>query len=146
MSDIFISYAREDKSRVETLAKALQDSGWSVWWDPHIPTGKRFDEVIEDALSKAKCIIVVWSKDSVASSFVRAEASDGADRQILLPVMIDEVKIPLAFRQIQTARFDTELTLDEVTVVGVGVDSLPAKAERSYGTIKPKMASVQPVM
>lgn len=104
MSDIFISYAREDKSRVQTLAKALQDSGWSVWWDPHIPTGKRFDEVIEQAISVAKCIIVVWSKDSVSSTFVRAEASDGADRQILLPVMIDDVRIPLAFRQIQTAR------------------------------------------
>src|SRR5687768_10413464 len=104
MSDIFISYAREDKSRVQTLAKALQDSGWSVWWDPHIPTGKRFDEVIEQAISAARCIIVVWSKSSVSSTFVRAEASDGADRQVLLPVMIDDVKIPLAFRQIQTAR------------------------------------------
>jgi hypothetical protein len=104
MSDIFISYAREDKSRVQTLAKALEDSGWSVWWDPHIPTGKRFDEVIEQAISAAKCIIVVWSKNSVSSTFVRAEASDGADRQVLLPVMIDDVKIPLAFRQIQTVR------------------------------------------
>ena len=104
MSDIFISYAREDRTRVETLANALQASGWSVWWDPHIPTGKRFDEVIEQALSETKCIIVVWSKNSVSSSFVRAEASDGADRQILLPVLFDDVKIPLAFRQIQAAR------------------------------------------
>lgn len=104
MSEIFISYAREDKGRVEILAKALQANGWSVWWDPHIPTGKRFDQVIEEALTEAKCIIVVWSKHSISSRYVRAEASEGADREVLLPVMIDDVKIPLVFRQIQTAR------------------------------------------
>lgn len=103
MSDIFISYAREDKGRVEILATALQAHGWSVWWDPHIPTGKRFDQVIEEALTEAKCIIVVWSKQSISSPYVRAEANEGIDRQVLLPVMIEEVKIPLVFRQIQTA-------------------------------------------
>ena len=104
MSDIFISYAREDKGRVEILAKALQAKGWSVWWDPQIPTGKRFDEVIEEALTEAKCIIVVWSTHSISSPYVRAEATEGADRQVLLPVMIEDVRIPLVFRQIQTAR------------------------------------------
>lgn len=103
MSDIFISYAREDKGRVEILAKALQAHGWSVWWDPHIPTGKRFDQVIEEALAEARCVIVVWSSHSVSSPYVRAEASEGAERQILLPVLIEEVKIPLIFRQMQTA-------------------------------------------
>lgn len=104
MSDIFISYAREDKGRVEILANALQANGWSVWWDPHIPIGKRFDQVIEEALTEAKCIIVVWSNHSISSPYVRAEANEGIDRQVLLPVMIEEVKIPLVFRQIQTAR------------------------------------------
>jgi hypothetical protein len=33
MSDIFISYAREDRPRVERLAAALEQCGWSVWWD-----------------------------------------------------------------------------------------------------------------
>jgi len=104
MSDIFISYAREDKGRVEILAKALQAKGWSVWWDPHIPTGKRFDQVIEAALTEARCIIVVWSSHSVSSLYVVAEAKEGAEREILVPVMIEDVKVPLVFRQFQTAR------------------------------------------
>ena len=103
MSDIFISYASMDKLRVESLAKALEDYGWSVWWDPRIPAGKQFDEIIEQAINEARCIIVVWSSNSVSSRWVRAEASEGVDRQILVPVMIEAVRIPLAFKQIQAA-------------------------------------------
>jgi hypothetical protein len=33
MSDIFISYASEDRSKAEPLAKALEEQGWSVFWD-----------------------------------------------------------------------------------------------------------------
>ena len=36
MSDIFISYAREDRPRVEHLAAAFEQRGWAVWWDPDI--------------------------------------------------------------------------------------------------------------
>jgi hypothetical protein len=39
MSDIFISYSRQDKERVAALASALQVRGWSVWWDIEILTG-----------------------------------------------------------------------------------------------------------
>jgi len=36
MADIFISYARYDRSKVEPLANALKEMGWSVWWDARI--------------------------------------------------------------------------------------------------------------
>jgi len=40
MSDIFVSYAKEDRDRVEPLARALTTHGWDVFWDRAIPTGK----------------------------------------------------------------------------------------------------------
>jgi hypothetical protein len=104
MADIFISYARADRTRAEKLAHVLGQHGWSVWWDRFIPPGKTFDEVIEEALSSAKCVIVLWSHDSVKSEWVKAEASDAAQRHILVPILADEVTIPLEFRRIQTAR------------------------------------------
>ena len=47
MADIFISYAKADKDNARMLAEALEDRGWSVWWDSKIPTGREFDDVIE---------------------------------------------------------------------------------------------------
>jgi len=46
---------------------------------------------------------VVWSKGSVISEWVKTEAAEGARRAILVPVLIDDVKIPLEFRRIQAA-------------------------------------------
>jgi hypothetical protein len=35
MSDIFISYKREEQPIARKLAYALEEEGWSVWWDLH---------------------------------------------------------------------------------------------------------------
>ncbi len=103
MSDIFISYASADRPRGQMLAEALARQGWTVFWDRTIPPGKTFDEVIEMELAAAKCVIGVWSRTSVKSAWVRAEAADGLNRGILIPVLIEDTEIPLVFRQIQAA-------------------------------------------
>ena len=61
--------------------------------------------MIEEALDKARCVIVVWSETSVKSRWVKTEAGEGLEREILVPVSIDKVRIPLAFRRIQTSNF-----------------------------------------
>jgi hypothetical protein len=102
-SDVFISYAQGDESRAAELAAALESKGWSVWWDRHIPPGRTFDEVIEQALTQARCVVVLWSTESVRSRWVRAEASAAADRGTLVPAIIEPVTIPLEFRRVQAA-------------------------------------------
>ena len=103
MADIFVSYNNQDRAKVELIVTALKKKGWSVWSDRAIPVRKEWDEVIEEHLDSAKCMLVVWSKKSAASRWVRTEASEGLERNILVPVFIEDVKPPLAFRHIQTA-------------------------------------------
>ena len=103
MAAIFISYSSEDRERARTIADALSARGWSVWWDRKIPLGKSFDEVIEKALAEAKCVIVLWSPISAASEWVRNEASEAKRRGILIPVFIEPVDAPLAFRLLNGA-------------------------------------------
>ena len=103
MSDVFISYAKEDRAKAAELAAAMESQGWTVWWDRQIPPGRTFDEVIEEALTTARCVIVLWSELSVASRWVRAEASTADERGILVPVLIENVSPPLEFRRIQAA-------------------------------------------
>ncbi|HEY9205323.1 MAG TPA: TIR domain-containing protein [Candidatus Methanoperedens sp.] len=104
MSDIFLSYKSEDKPRAKIIAEALEQHGYSVWWDRIIPPGKTFDQVIEEALDASKCVIVLWSKESTISEWVKNEAREGARRHILVPILIDNVKIPFEFRHIQAAQ------------------------------------------
>ncbi|MFQ5564046.1 MAG: toll/interleukin-1 receptor domain-containing protein [Parvularculaceae bacterium] len=100
---VFISYAREDRAKVEKLARALEEHGLSVWWDPKIKTGAGFRQEISEALAGAHAVIVMWSQYSVGSRFVCDEADEGASKDILFPALLDNVDIPLGFRQIQTA-------------------------------------------
>ena len=104
MSDIFISYSSADRDRARVMASSLEQRGWSVWWDREIPPGRAYDDVIEEALDAARCVVVLWSKSSTASSWVRNEASDAMQRKVLIPALIDaDVKIPLEFRRLQAA-------------------------------------------
>jgi hypothetical protein len=75
MAHIFISYAKKDRKRVEPLAKSLEKQGWTVWWDPIIPTGKDFDDVIEEEISIARCVIVICNRSIKIRTKLRREGN-----------------------------------------------------------------------
>ena len=104
MSDIFVSYARADRDRIRPLVQVLEKQGWSVWWDPGIQPGDEFRAVIERELNAARCVVVIWSQTSVGRNFVIDEANEGLKRGVLIPVLFDEVEMPLGFRQHHAAR------------------------------------------
>jgi hypothetical protein len=107
MADIFLSYSSSDRSRIMPIVEALQQQGFSVWWDRKIPPGKTFGEVIKEELAATKCVVVLWSQSSVLSDWVETEASQAKTRGILIPALIDDVAndIPMEFSRMQAASF-----------------------------------------
>jgi adenylate cyclase len=106
MADVFISYAREDAEVARRFADAFRGAGCSVWWDDELRAGEAFDESIERALREAKAVVVLWSKASVASRWVRAEATLADRNRTLVPVTIEPCERPIIFELTHT----TDLT------------------------------------
>jgi hypothetical protein len=101
--DIFLSYNREDQAIARRFAEAFSALGLDVWWDVTLRAGQAYDEVTEAALRSARAVVVLWSKRSVASRWVRAEATLGDRNGTLLPAMIETCERPVMFELTQTA-------------------------------------------
>ena len=102
---IFLSYSRDDRARAMPIIKALEAEGFGVWWDGLLEGGTAFAKTTETALETADAVVVLWSEKSVASHWVRDEATRGRDRGRMVPVSIDGSQPPLGFRQIQYIDF-----------------------------------------
>lgn len=101
--DIFLSYARRDRATARVIAESLKAEGFSVWWDASLHSGETFDEVIERNLKEATAVVVLWSPASVASRWVRAEATLADRRNKLVPAIIEACDRPIIFELTHTA-------------------------------------------
>jgi TolB-like protein/tetratricopeptide (TPR) repeat protein len=103
VADVFLSYSRDDQAIARRFAEGFQHEGFSVWWDQTLNAGEAFDQVTEQALDVAKAVVVLWSKRSVNSRWVRAEATQAQADGRLVPVMIEACKRPIMFELTHTA-------------------------------------------
>ena len=103
MADIFLSYKREDVARARPLVAALEEAGWTVFWDPQILSGDEWEATLTKELDAASCVVVLWSSLSVQSEWVLKEARVGVSRGVLIPVLIEPVDPPREFAALQAA-------------------------------------------
>ena len=101
MARVFLSYAREDVETAAKLADVLTEAGQTVWWDRNVHGGANFSNEIDRELKNAQIVMVLWTPASLASAWVQDEAAEGRDSGRLVPAVLDSVKPPLGFRQLQ---------------------------------------------
>jgi predicted ATPase len=99
---LFISYGHQDKSVAKQVAEALSRSGYAVFWDAKIPPGMTFDTYIFQELERSDAVIVLWSKASVDSDYVKEEAEYAKTNSVLVPLSIDGTCPPFGFARIQS--------------------------------------------
>ena len=99
--DVFLSYKREEVKNAERVRACLEESGFTVWWDRDIQCGQVWSEVLDNAVKRTGCIVVLWSMQSVRSRWVMHEASSAFDRGVYAPVRIDLCDIEAPYNRIQ---------------------------------------------
>jgi adenylate cyclase len=138
MSDVFVSYARPDESQAIAVAEALQAQGYRVWRDDELPAHRAYADVIQERLSSAQAVVVLWSTEAVKSQWVRAEADSARASGTLVQVTIDGTIPPLPFNQIQCADLNgwngkTETSGWLKLTASVAALAGPARAKGSAG-------------
>ncbi|WP_411338783.1 TIR domain-containing protein [Sphingopyxis sp. J-6] len=101
MTDVFISYKREERGRCVAIYNALVNLKLSVWFDAHIEPGTDFDREIEREVRSAKAVLVLWSALAADSDWIRAEARTGRQNERLVAARLDDCLPPLEFASVQ---------------------------------------------
>jgi hypothetical protein len=91
MADVFVSYAKTDRSLASTLVAMLEAEGWKVWWDTSLTIGDDFRNEIMIELGRARAVVVIWTDASIKSDWVRSEAGRAQADRKLIPVKLEHL-------------------------------------------------------
>lgn len=104
MSDIFLSYSNVDRPKAELVQAALQNAGFSVFWDQETPPGRDWNSWLGEKLAQSRIVVVLWSKASVQSRNVVHEATIALEKGEIIPAMIESLRpeeFPMGFFTVQ---------------------------------------------
>src|ERR1700733_9255945 len=103
---IFISYSRADAAFVDQLAQKLVMRRHHIWLDRwEMNVGDSLITKIQGALTESDAILIVLSKNSVASEWCKKELNAGLIRELeekrvlVMPCVIDDCEIPLFLKE-----------------------------------------------
>lgn len=99
--DVFISYKREERALSEKVKSALIDAGYTAVTDLNISKNDEFGDAIDTMIRTATLTLVLWTRASAASDWVRKEARLARDLEAAgkpnryLGVMVEDVDLDL---------------------------------------------------
>lgn len=103
--DVFISHASADKDFANLLSAKLRKADLSVWQDEQeIKWGDDWVSKIADGITKSNYILLLLSKQSINSSWVKTEAalSVSESKKKVIPILLDqELVLPSYLASIQ---------------------------------------------
>jgi hypothetical protein len=104
LGKVFLSHSSVDKAMVRTLAQDIEAAGYSIWLDEReLLPGDKLLERIAEAVSTSRVMLVVISRASVTSKWLRQELTVVSERMVrgecrVIPVLIEDVEIPSELR------------------------------------------------
>ena len=89
---ILISHSSKDNESAQRVKKVLEDNGFSCWLDnDDIPPGADFVSKIAEAMRSCEVVVVLVSKNSQDSDWVRNEVTEAkSQKKLVIPYMIQD--------------------------------------------------------
>jgi len=91
--DIFISYSQRDREAAERLQAAFKAHKLEVWRDERLLDNPEQDFIgnINSALERSAKVVVLWSRNSVNSTWVKAEAEKARMAGKVVPLALEPI-------------------------------------------------------
>ena len=89
---VFVSYSSKDSEFAKGIAKEIEDSGHRCWVALRdLQLGEDYSDQIPDAISKCKRLLLIYSKNSLASADVKTELKLAVSSKVpIIVVSIDD--------------------------------------------------------
>jgi formylglycine-generating enzyme required for sulfatase activity len=99
MTQVFLSYSRNDLAFVEHLAEDLKAAGLNVWYDlSGLDGGTRWGREIQNAIQQSQIFVVVLSPNSVESEWVEKEFMYANSlKKKIVPLLFQPCETPMWF-------------------------------------------------
>lgn len=98
---VFISFKTQEREFAFRLKTALNNAGYKVWWQEEIQCAQEWHGEIDKAIQVAGAIVVLWSRQSMLSPWVRHEASQAIVKNVYAPVRIEIIEIDSPYNRLQ---------------------------------------------
>lgn len=106
MTDVFISYKREERAGVERIAQALSDLELNVWYDVRLTAGKQWSPEIDHHAHKSWAMVVCYTPAALTSKWVRHEIDIGLAGDKLVPLFLTPSELPDDLKKVHTLKFE----------------------------------------
>ena len=118
MADLYITYSIRERYWVSKLVSTLESVGYSVWWDHAVIPGDNFRNESKQALSQAKCALVIWSETASDDHWVLVDCEQAVKQEMLISILAKEASIPAVYQSLETLDLkDWELSDEQGLVV-----------------------------
>ncbi|MDJ0617332.1 MAG: TIR domain-containing protein, partial [Calothrix sp. MO_192.B10] len=103
MTEVFLSYADEDRETMEKIRRSLRREGITVWTNlTDIQTGEAFNSAINRGIEQADNMVYLLSPDSVNSTYCQQELDLAVSlNKRIIPILVretEEMQVPSALR------------------------------------------------
>lgn len=97
---VFISYSSKNQQMADSVRLLLKENNISCWMAPYdIPAGSRYAYVINDALEKCSCLLLLLTNASQMSQFVEREIERAITyKKPILPMQLEDLELNSGFK------------------------------------------------